>query len=64
MECWVRSFVACYGLRVASHALQRLVRNILTRNSQHATRNALKLIAIESSHPRLPSYWVIDPLIL
>jgi hypothetical protein len=39
MECWVRSFVACYGLRVASHALQRLVCNILTRYPQRKTRN-------------------------
>jgi len=40
MEYWVRSFVACYGLRVAGHAQQSLVCNILTRNPERETRNA------------------------
>jgi hypothetical protein len=40
MECWVRSFVACYELRVAGHAQQSLVCNILTRNAERETRNA------------------------
>jgi hypothetical protein len=40
MECWVRSFVACYGLRVAGHAQQSLVCNISTRNLERETRNA------------------------
>jgi hypothetical protein len=42
LECWsngvlIRSFVACYGLRVASHALQSLVCIILTRYPERET---------------------------
>ena len=41
LEIWVRSFVACYGLRVAGYILQSLDCNILTRNPERETRNDL-----------------------
>ena len=48
MEYWVCFFVACYGLRVAGHALESLVCNVLP-----GTRNA-KLEALQFHHSNTP----------
>ncbi len=47
MECWIRSFVVRYGLRVAGYARQSLVCNILTRNA--------KLETLQFRYPDTPS---------